>query len=82
MTIPNKILIKNAGVSTSNGEYILSNQNWYDGENNNHIEKTIDGWFLVDGTVTDQTYMFDFDFKNVYAIGDCIEPVPDFELFF
>jgi hypothetical protein len=81
MTNPNKILIKNAGVYSSNGEYVFSDENTYI-SNNNHIEKTADGWFLVDGTINDQTYMFDFNFENVYAVGDCIEPVPEFELFF
>lgn len=82
MIKPNKILIKDAGVLSSNGEFFLSKEDWYIGPNNNHIEKTVDGWFLVDGSINDQTYMFDFDFKNVYAVGDRIEPVPEFELFF
>lgn len=81
MINPAKILVRNAGAPSSNGEYVLSSENIYI-SNNNHIEKTVDGWFLVDGTINDQTYMFDFNFENVYAVGDCIESVPEFELFF
>ena len=84
MKIPQKISIENAGVSTSNGQYLISNtnQNWFDGPNNNHIEKTVDGWFLVDGTLSEQTYMFENDFKKLHAVGDCILPIPNFSVHF
>jgi hypothetical protein len=77
-----KIIIKNAGISSSDGEYIKrDNEEWFDCNNGNHIEHTIDGWFLVDSTISDQTYMFDKNFENVFAVGDGITPLPEFNVY-
>lgn len=77
-----EIIVTGAGFTSSNGTYTRDSggDTWFVSSNGNHIEHTVDGWFLVDNTVNDQTYMFDNSFKGVIAVGDCIEPVPTFEL--
>jgi hypothetical protein len=55
---------------------------WFYSENGSHIEPTVDGWYLVDSVIDDQTYMFDHNFQTVTAVGDAIEPVPSFELIY
>jgi hypothetical protein len=78
-----KIILENAGANTSNGEYTRdSGENtWFYSENGNHIEPTVEGWYLVDTTLKEQTYMFNHDFKSIYAVGDCIYPLPNFLVF-
>jgi hypothetical protein len=74
-----KITILNAGADTSNGVYIKINDDLFLCENNqNFIEKTIDGWILIDKFLDEQTYMFDDKFESVISVGDCIEPIPNF----
>lgn len=76
-----EVIVSGAGFASSNGTYTRSTgeDTWFV-SNNNHIEHTVDGWFLIDGTINDQTYMFDNSFQSVIAVGDAIEPVPSFEL--
>jgi hypothetical protein len=78
-----KIILQNGGIETSNGEYIRNpNEDyWFFSENGSHIEKTIEGWYVFDAVLNEQTYMFDENFKNIYAVGDCIIPTPDFLIF-
>ena len=76
-----KITITNAGANTSNGTYIRQTEKRFNcEENENHIELTVDGWLLIDHSLDEQTYMFDIDFQNVFSVGDCIEPVPNFSI--
>jgi hypothetical protein len=77
-----KIKIQGAGVSTSNGEFVRNTggNTWFYSDNNSHIEHTVDGWFLIDSVINDQTYMFDHNFQTVIPVGDAIEPTPTFEI--
>jgi len=97
-----KIILWDAGVSTSNGEYTKAPENtlwfegnidkntkeqieqfgWYIGPNGNHIEPTIDGFFLWDFSQNEQTYMFDHSFTNCIPVGDAIFPSPKFSLIY
>jgi hypothetical protein len=76
------IILTGAGVETSNGVYTRESggNTWFYSENGSRIEPTVDGWFLIDKIVDDQTYMFDHNFQTVISVGDCINPVPSFEL--
>ena len=77
-----EIILTGAGAETSNGTFTRESggMSWFYSENGSHIEPTVDGWFLIDSVIDDQTYMFDFNFQTVIAVGDAIEPVPSFEL--
>lgn len=76
-----EIILTGAGVQTSNGVYErVSNEKFICTENQNRIALGVDGWTLTDSTSDDQTYMFDKEFTTVFAVGDCIEPVPNYEL--
>jgi len=68
------------GSTNENSINLIQQFGWFTGPNNNHIEPTVDGWYLIDKVVDDQTYMFDHDFQSVIAVGDAIEPIPSFEL--
>ncbi len=76
------IILTGAGVESSNGTFTRESggMSWFYSENGSHIEPTVDGWFLIDKIVDEQTYMFDKDFQTCIAVGDAIEPVPSFEL--
>jgi hypothetical protein len=76
------IIVTGSGVETSNGTFTRESGglSWFYSENGSHIEPTVDGWYLIDSVVDDQTYMFSQDFETVTAVGDAIEPVPSFEL--
>jgi hypothetical protein len=76
------IILTGAGVNSSNGTFTRESEglSWFYSENGSHIEPTVDGWYLIDKVVDEQTYMFDHDFQTVTAVGDAIEPVPSFEL--
>jgi hypothetical protein len=86
MTPLSKIILSNAGVETSNGEYVFDstyeNGLRFNSENKNHIEKTIDGWMLIDFSENDQTYAFDEDFENALLAGDAKEPAPTIQKIF
>jgi NAD-dependent SIR2 family protein deacetylase len=77
-----EVIVTGAGVSTSNGTFTRDSgeDTWFYSENGSHIEHTVDGWFLIDSVVDDQTYVFGHNFESVISAGDCIEPVPSFEL--
>ncbi len=77
-----EIIVTGAGVETSNGTYTRNSgdETWFYNENGSHIEPTVDGWYLIDSVIDDQTYMFDYNFETVIAVGDAIEPTPSFEL--
>ena len=75
-----QIIVNGAGVESSNGTYNKNANGWLISANGNHIEPTVDGWFLYDETVNEQTYMFSHDFTSAIAVGDGIEPVPEFEV--
>ncbi len=74
------IIVTGAGVETSNGTFTRESGglSWFYSENGSHIEPTVDGWYLIDSVVDDQTYMFDQNFETVIAVGDAVEPVPSF----
>ncbi len=78
-----RIIIENAGVLTSNGEYIRNEENptIFNGPNGNQLELTVDGWYLVDAIVNDQTYWISEDFDKIGGAGDNIMPIPSFETF-
>jgi len=77
-----KVIVTGAGVETSNGIFTRNagNNTWFYSENGSHLEPTADGWYLIDSTINDQTYLFSPSFRTVTAVGDAIEPVPFFEL--
>ena len=77
-----EVIVTGAGVESSNGTFTRESggMSWFYSENESHIEPTIDGWFLIDSIVDDQTYVFGHNFENVISAGDCIEPLPSFEL--
>jgi hypothetical protein len=77
-----QINLTNAGAETSNGVFSREEGDltWFYNSEGSHIEPTVEGWFLIDKTLNEQTYMFDFNFENVIPVGDCIEPAPNFEL--
>jgi len=79
-----EIIITGAGVESSNGTFTRKGGglSWFFSENESHIEPTVDGWYLVDKVINEQTYMFDHNFQSVTAVGDAIEPVPSFELIY
>jgi hypothetical protein len=76
------IILTGAGVESSNGTFTRESgdMSWFYSENGSHIEPTVDGWYLIDKIVDDQTYLFDHNFQSIIAVGDAIEPVPSFEL--
>jgi hypothetical protein len=83
MLFVQKVIIRGAGIVTSNGEYIRNSDQearFLNNSNNSHIEHTVDGWFVVDFTTNDQTYLFDHNFQTVIPVGDAIEPIPIFEI--
>ena len=77
-----QVIVTGAGVGSSNGTFTRESGglSWFYSENGSHIEPTIDGWFLIDSVVDEQTYIFGHNFESVVAAGDAIEPVPSFEL--
>jgi hypothetical protein len=79
-----EVVVTGAGVETSNGTFTRDSggNTWFYSQNNSHIEPTVDGWFLIDSVVDDQTYVFGHNFENVIPAGDAIEPVPSFELIY
>jgi hypothetical protein len=84
MNFINKIIITSLGLERVSGEYNRTQQTEevFISNEGNFIELTIDGWFLVDKITNEQIFLFDKDFKNVYLVGDCIEPIPTFSVFF
>jgi|688.fasta_scaffold844342_2 hypothetical protein len=75
-----KIILSGAGAEYSNGEFLISNDDGnnqrFVNQNKSYIEKTIDGWILIDFSENDQTYAFDENFENVFLAGRALEPVP------
>lgn len=84
MKFVKEIIIKNAGVKSSNGIYKRDEggKTKFECDSKSHIEWTVDGWILWDYKEDEQTYLFSYDFKECIPIGDAIFPAPSFDLIY